>query len=50
MGITHTKKQKISFFSIMSLSAGSCIGAGIFYKNGSILNNNNDNIVGVILS
>ncbi|MDR2461639.1 MAG: APC family permease [Mycoplasmataceae bacterium] len=37
---TKSAKHKLSFISIMLITVGTCIGAGIFYKNSSILNNN----------
>jgi amino acid transporter len=46
----QTKSKKLSFFATMLFSAGSCIGAGIFFKNATILGNNGGSIVGVILS
>lgn len=33
------KNKKIGFFSAILLVIGSCIGAGIFFKSGTILNN-----------
>jgi hypothetical protein len=38
-------KKKITFFSSVLLVIGSCIGAGIFFKNDAILTNTHDSIV-----
>jgi amino acid transporter len=36
--------KKISFFSVVLLVIGSTLGAGIFFKNNEILNNNHGSI------
>ncbi len=44
-GLLTLKQKKISFFSAILLVAGSSIGAGIFLKNGEILNNVQGSII-----
>ena len=46
----EVKHKKISFFSAILLVIGSSIGAGIFLKNGEILNNNNGSIILSLIS
>ncbi|PAK21273.1 hypothetical protein CJJ23_02910 [Mycoplasmopsis agassizii] len=44
------KKKKISFISTIFIVIGSCIGAGIFFKSQSILNNSSGSLVLAIFS
>jgi amino acid transporter len=39
------RQKKIGFFSVVLLVIGSTLGAGIFFKNKEILNNNHGSIV-----
>jgi amino acid transporter len=43
-----TTKEKLSFFAVMLITVGSCIGAGIFFKNQSILSNTGSIIMTVV--
>ncbi|GMO13646.1 MAG: APC family permease [Mycoplasmoidaceae bacterium] len=43
-----TKSQKLTFFSTMLIAVGATIGAGIFFKNQSLVNNTGGNLIGVI--
>jgi amino acid transporter len=45
-----SKTTKLSFLTVMIFSVGSCIGAGIFFKNQSILDNTGHNVVLMYLS
>lgn len=38
-------KKKIGFFSAMMVAVGSCVGSGIFFKAGSVLENSQGSIV-----
>jgi amino acid transporter len=44
-----SNKQKIGFFSVILLVVGSCIGAGIFFKNKSVLADAQGSIVLAII-
>jgi amino acid transporter len=44
-----SSKKKIGFFSVILLVVGSCIGAGIFFKNKSILADAQGSIVLAII-
>jgi amino acid transporter len=39
------KKKQLGFMSCIIVVIGACIGAGIFFKNGSILTNTQGSIV-----
>ncbi|MGV2393324.1 UNVERIFIED_CONTAM: hypothetical protein O8I53_10385 [Campylobacter lari] len=45
MSETVTKEKKISFISAMLIVMGGSIGAGIFFKSGSVLSNSHSSIV-----
>jgi amino acid transporter len=38
------KQQKIGFLSVVLLVIGSTLGAGIFFKNKEVMNNNHGNV------
>lgn len=38
-------KKKIGFFSAMMVAIGSCVGSGIFFKAGTVLDNAQGSIV-----
>jgi amino acid transporter len=40
-----SKKKQLGFMSCIIVVIGACIGAGIFFKNGSILTNTQGSIV-----
>jgi amino acid transporter len=44
------KKKQLGFMSCILVVVGACIGAGIFFKNGSILNNTQGSIVLSVIS
>ncbi|WP_027334793.1 APC family permease [Mycoplasmopsis felifaucium] len=43
--VTQTKEKKISFISAMLIVIGGSIGAGIFFKSGSVLSNSHSSLV-----
>jgi amino acid permease len=43
-----TTKEKLSFFAVMLITVGSCIGAGIFFKNATILNNTGSVVMTIV--
>jgi amino acid transporter len=44
------KKKQLGFMSCILVVVGACIGAGIFFKNGSILKNTQGSIVLSVIS
>lgn len=48
--VTQNKTKKITFFSAVILAMGSCIGAGIFFKSESVLNNSGGSLVLAMMS
>lgn len=50
MSVKVKTAKKIGLFAAISILIGSIIGIGIFFKNGTVFANNNDNAIGVIIS
>jgi amino acid transporter len=40
-----SKKKQLGFMSCIFVVIGACVGAGIFFKNGSILANTQNSII-----
>jgi APA family basic amino acid/polyamine antiporter len=42
------KKKNVSFLAVIFLVLGNCIGAGIFFKNATILNNTGSVVLSIV--
>ncbi|MCR8613184.1 MAG: amino acid permease, partial [Mycoplasma sp.] len=42
--------RKLGFFSALAMLVGTVVGIGIFFKNGNILAENNNNAIGTLMS
>ena len=50
MSVNIKTAKRIGLFAAISVLISSVIGVGIFFKNGAVFANNNDNPIGVIIS
>ena len=50
MSVNVKTAKRIGLFAAISVLISSVIGVGIFFKNGAVFTNNNDNPIGVIIS
>ena len=50
MSVNVKTAKKVGLFAAISILIGSIIGIGIFFKNGTVFQNNNNNAIGVLIS
>lgn len=50
MGVSIKTAKKIGLFAAISILIGSIIGIGIFFKNNTVFQNNDNNAIGVLIS